>query len=100
MNRRQASRCWRLFFILLFFTGIAWFLKRLSRALISFEEVDARDFLLYFGTNFQVVLMKSGDLAQILAQTRPRHARFFLMSSMFFEPHPWHKFGTNATQTA
>ena len=75
------------------FLSIVWFLKRFPRALISFEEVDARDFLLYFGTNFQVVLMKSGDLAQILAQTRPRHARFFLMSSMFFEPLPWHKFG-------
>ena len=65
------------------FPGIAWFLIGLSRALASFEEVEVRDFLLYFGTNFQVFLMKSGDLAQILAQTRPRHARFFLMLSMF-----------------
>ena len=28
------------------FPGIAWFLKRLPRALASFEEVGVRDFLL------------------------------------------------------
>ena len=51
------------------FLSIAWFLKRLSRALASFEEVKVRDFLLCFGTKFQVVFGDKTCLSQKVSQT-------------------------------
>ena len=50
------------------FLSIAWFLKRLSRTLASMEEVGVRDFLLYFGTNFQVVFGVEAYLSQKVSQ--------------------------------
>jgi len=82
------------------FLGIVRFFKKISRAQASVMEVWVRDFLLYSITKFQVVLMESGALAQILAQAALSNPQFFHMSSMFFSPWIWHKSGTNAAQTA
>ena len=51
------------------FLSIAWFLKRLSRALASFKEAWVRDFLLCFGTEFQVVFGFKACLSQKVSQT-------------------------------
>ena len=73
------------------FPGIAWFLKILSRALASFKEVEVRDFLLYFGTKFQVVFGVKACLSQKVSQTELNNNRLTLVAYRFFEPRRCHK---------
>ena len=47
------------------FLSIAWFLKRLSRALASFKEVEVRGFLLL---NYSIIPASSDQLSQNLSQ--------------------------------
>ena len=51
------------------FLCIVRFLKILSRALASFEEVEVRDFLLCFRTKFQVVFGVKACLSQKVSQS-------------------------------
>ena len=73
------------------FLSIAWFLKRLSRALASFKEVEVRDFLLYFGTKFQVVFGVKACLSQKVSQTESNNCRLTLMLYSFLEHRYCHK---------
>ena len=78
-------------FLCLVFLGIVLFLKRLSRALASFKKVEVRDFLLYFGTNFQVVFGVKASLSQKVSQTELNNNRLVLVAYRFFEPRSCHK---------
>ena len=73
------------------FLCIVRFLKILSRALASFEEVEVRDFLLCFGTEFQVVFGFKACLSQKVSQTKSNNNRLCLGTYSFFEPRRCHK---------
>ena len=73
------------------FLSIVWFLIGLSRVLASFKEVEARDFLLCFGTKFQVVFGDKTCLSQKVSQTRLNNIRLSLVVYSFFEARYCHK---------
>ena len=73
------------------FLSIVWFLNRGSRALAPIMEVEVRDFLLCFGTKFQVVFGDKTCLSQKVSQTRLNNVRLSLVVYSFFEARYCHK---------
>ena len=77
-----------------FFLILLDFLNLTSRSAPSCQEGAPRLFSLW-SRSILVVLIKMGDLAQIMAQNLFRGCRFFLAPPVFFCASLWHRVGTN-----
>ena len=77
-----------------FFLILLDFLNLTSRSASSISEDAPRLFSLW-SRSILVVLIKMGDLAQIMAQNLFRGCRFSLVLPVFFRTSLWHRLGTN-----
>ena len=77
-----------------FFLILLDFLNLTSRSAPSCQEGAPRLFSLW-SRSILVVLIKMGDLAQIMAQNLLRGCRFSLVLPVFFRTSLWHRLGTN-----
>ena len=77
-----------------FFLILLDFLNLTSRSASSISEDAPRLFSLW-SRSILVVLIKMGDLAQIMAQNLFRGCRFSLVPPVFFCASLWHRLGTN-----